>query len=322
MPRGILSRFISRLYYMICGDHFWESGVELTLEKTFALAVSEPLKRKLSISVIGPDKTELLAVARNHLDAIHRSLNMSRDIHYKEMIPCCCARCLGTRMPNLYERRVLKKYEDNNIATIRCQESLLEIQIGILLKGYAPHPTHKDLKELLPAIIKMASRLQGRAKAVRTGEDDRNSIIAEFLAIQGYIVKDQTRRGSSFSGISMGELDMLIETPDNSDSSVIEAFNLKDLERGVIAQHFQKIFLYDASGLENNYLLVYAESDDFDGLWQSYFNYLPQVELKYKQINGPTEEQSHYTDIKLARTIHNRHDRETSVYHIFVNMKI
>ncbi|MCI0470650.1 MAG: hypothetical protein L0Y73_03225, partial [Candidatus Aminicenantes bacterium] len=119
-----------------------------------------------------------------------------------------------------------------------------------------------------------------------------------------------------------GELDMLIETPDNSDSSVIEAFNLEGFNSDKIESHFQKIFLYDASGLENNYLLVYAESDNFDSLWQKYLDYLPEIELTYTISSGPEEEKTRYADIKLARTMHNRHNKETSVYHIFINMLI
>jgi hypothetical protein len=46
------------------------------------------------------------------------------------------------------------------------------------------------------------------------------------------------------------------------------------------------------------------------------------VDVKYKLTAGPDEEQTGFADIKLARTIHNRHDRETSVYHIFINMKV
>ena len=98
--------------------------------------------------------------------------------------------------------------------------------------------------------------------------------------------------------------------------------NLKGLHRGMINNHFKKIFDYDAHGLENNFLIVYVESADFYGLWQDYLSCLPEVGLKYKLIGDPLEQDTPYADIKLARTLHERHNRETGVYHLFVNMNI
>ncbi len=67
-------------------------------------------------------------------------------------------------------------------------------------------------------------------------------------------------------------------------------------------------------------MLVYAESTDFGGLWRDYLSYLPGVEVKFPVQGAPVEEKTPYADIKLARTRHNRHDRETNVYHLFINM--
>ena len=320
MPRGILSRFITRLYSYILREHYWKTGVELTLDNTFALVQSEPLNRKLTVTVTGADKSELLAIARHHLEGIHRSLNMEKDEHYREMIPCGCGPCQTAAKPHLFRREVLKRFFDKGIKDAQCQESGEQVLIDGLLKGYAP-PQKTDLKELLDALITTATRLQGRAKAVKTDEDSRNTFIAEILSARGYTIKDQTRWGSSATGKRPGELDIFIETPAGNAVSVIEAFNLTGFKRGVIADHFQKIFLYDAPGLETNYIVVYVESADFGTLWRDYLSCLPEVEVKYKLQGAPQEEKTPYADIKLARTVHDRHNRETTVYHLFVNMK-
>ncbi|MFC2146294.1 COR domain-containing protein [Acidobacteriota bacterium] len=322
MPRGILSRFISRLYYLINRDHFWKTGVEIVLEKSFALVLSEPLNRRLKVSVTGADKSELLAIVGNHLDHIHRSLNMEKNVHYKEMIPCNCSTCVKSENPHLFQHDVLKKFADKGIQFIHCQVSAEEVPIQGLLKGFAPPPQKTDLKNLLPAVIKTTAQLQGIAKTIKPEEDSRNSFIALILTIQGYIAKDQSRRGRAPGGKLMGELDILVETPDGTAFSVIEAFNLKGFHRGVIDSHFKKIFDYDAHGLENNFLIVYVESANFYGLWQDYLSYLPEVALKYKLIGDPVEENTPYADIKLARTQHERHNREIRVYHLFVNMNV
>ncbi|MCI0470222.1 MAG: hypothetical protein L0Y73_01025, partial [Candidatus Aminicenantes bacterium] len=303
-------------------DHFWKSGVELTLDGAYALVLSEPLERKLSVSVCGGNKIELLTIARHHLQYIHRSLNMEKDKDYKEMIPCYCTPCRTGDTPHLFQHEKLRRFTEKGITHAQCQESGEQVSIDRLLRGFAPPPPKKDLKELFDMLILTITQLQGRAKSIGNREDDRTSYIVDLLTARGYIVKDQTRRGSTFSGKGPGELDMLIETPDGAAVSIVEALNLDCLNRSEIAEHFQKLFLYDAPGLENNYLLVYAESDDFTGLWRKYLDYLPEIELKYKLSAGPVEEPSHYADIKIARTKHNRHNKETSVYHIFINMKI
>ena len=85
------------------------------------------------------------------------------------------------------------------------------------------------------------------------------------------------KENCSGGGKKPGELDILIETPDGTAESVIEAFNLGGMARSFIAGHFKKLFGYDANGLENNYMIVYAEKADFGNLWQEYLEYLPGV---------------------------------------------
>jgi len=320
MPRGILSRFITRLYTYILHEHYWKNGVELVLDNTFALVLSEPLNRKLTVTISGTEKSELLAIARHHLEDIHRSLNMEKNQHYREMIPCRCDTCRSAEYPHLFRYEVLKRCMENDILTVLCEVSLEDVPTSLLLKGYAPPPQITDLTELLPALITTAARLQGRAKAIRPDEDSRNTFIAEILSARGFIVKDQTRWGSSSMGIKPGELDFLVETPDGNAVSIIEAFNLPGMARSVIADHFQRIFKYDPSGLQNNYILVYVDNADFGKLWEEYLKFLPEVKIKYELQGAPMVEDTRKTDIRLARTIHNRHNHETTVYHLFINM--
>ena len=74
MPEGIITRFISRMYYLIKDDHFWKNGVELRFEDSTAFVLSEPLNRRMKISVTGSCKSELLAIIRNDFEqAIEKS---------------------------------------------------------------------------------------------------------------------------------------------------------------------------------------------------------------------------------------------------------
>jgi hypothetical protein len=212
MPRGILSRFITRLYSYIHRDHYWKLGVELVLENTFALVQSETLNRELTVTVKGTDKSELLTIARHHLEEIHCSLNMERDEHYREMIPCHCGTCRAAENPHLFRHEKLKQFAAQGIKEAQCQESGQPVSIEGMLKGYTPQ-AQTGLRELLPKLLRTAVRLLGRAKAIKPDEDSRNTFIAEMLTARGFMVKDQTRWGGTLSGKRPGELDFLVETP-------------------------------------------------------------------------------------------------------------
>jgi hypothetical protein len=317
MPEGIITRFISRLYYLIKDDHLWKNGVELIFEDSTALVISELLKRKIKISVTGSLKNELLAITRNDFDYIHQTLNMEERKHYSEMIPCICTECIKGYEPHLFNHDILKKYVQRNILSIRCGVSLEEIPVEKLLKGFTPQ---KPKQNLLKTLITTTHHLQGIAKSIKSDEDSRNGFIALQLSIHGFIVKDQTRWGSSASGKATATIDIKVETADQEALSITEAFNLKYFDRAVIDHHLLKLFGYDPSGLKENFVIVYSEEADFLGLWHKYLNRISEIDFKYKLLEGPEEQKTPFSGIKLARAKHLRDGEETHVYHIFVNM--
>ena len=319
MPKGIITRFISRKYYLIKNENFWKNGVELRFEDSTALVISDSLNRKLKISTTGSYKSELLAIIRSDLDHIHQTLNMERNTHYNEMIPCGCSECRESESPLLYKYENLKKHIDKGVYLIRCGESIKEVSIETMLKGFE-HPIRE--KDLLKTLITTLHQLQGISKTIKSDEDSRNSFISLILSIYGFNVKDQTRWGSSASGKSMGYLDIKIENLENEAESVAEAFILKKFDRSYIDSHLRKLFGYDPSGLLNNFIIVYSEDDDFLGLWEKYITHLPEIDFKYKITKGPEEEESPFAEIKLARTYHMRKGKNTIVHHLFVNMKL
>jgi len=179
-----------------------------------------------------------------------------------------------------------------------------------------PKPKHNLIETLITAL----SQLLGIAGTIRTDEDSRNGFIALLLSNWGYRVKDQTRWGSSASGKSLGELDIKIENPDGRTACIIEAFILTGLNRNVIDLHLKKVFGYDPGGLPVNYILVYAEASDFQQLWESYLEYIPTIDYKYKPSDKPKEVETGFASIKMARMRHQRDGKITEVVHFFVNM--
>jgi small GTP-binding protein len=317
MPEGIITRFISRMYYLIKDDHFWKNGVELRFEDSKALVISELLNRKMKISVTGSCKSELLAIIRNDFEHIHNTLNMEKNRHYHEMLPCTCSICIQSPKPHLYKHDVLQMFSRKGVPNF-CQVSGAEVPVDKLLKGYEPP---KPKKDLLKTLITTTHHLQGISKTIKPEEDSRNGFIALLLSIHGFYIKDQTRWGRSASGKSMGEVDIKIENLEREAEAIIEAFNLKGFDRTVIDSHLKKLFGYDPSGLVHNYIVVYSEVEDFLDLWQKYLNHLPEIDFKHKLIENPEEQKTRFAEIKLACAKHRRQGKETNVYHLFVNMK-
>ena len=318
MPQGIITRFISRMYYLIKDDHFWKNGVELRFEDSTAVIVGDLLNREMKISVTGSCKSELLAIIRNDFEHIHNTLNMEKNKQYDAMIPCNCVTCGESGEPHLFKHEEIKKFAAKNKSFTLCPISVEEVSLEKLLKGYElPIPN----KDILKTLITTAHQLQGTARTLKPDEDSRTGFIALLLSIQGIYVKDQSRWGSSASGKSAGEVDIKIETPGRETGAIIEAFNLKGLDRTVIDSHLTKIFGYDASGLAHNFIIVYSEAENFLDLWKKYLNLIPGIDFKHKLQGKPVEQETGFAEIKLARAKHLRQGKETSLYHVFVNMK-
>lgn len=319
MPGGIISRFIARVYYMIKEERFWKNGVELGFEHAKALVKSEPLDRKLTVSVSGEDKSDLLAIIRNELDHIHDTLNMEKDIHYKEQVPCLCSECLEAKTPYYHSYLVLRKYRTKDKVDAPCLNSTENVSIERLLKGVERDPG-LDVLDLVQTMIEVGRYLQGIRKSIHSYEDSRNDFITALLTSKGLIVRDQSRWGMSATGKTIGRPDFRLFNPSSRTEAVVEAFNLESLQRREIDLHLKKLFNYDASGLKQNFVLVYCDSKKFADLWQKYLDHISEIVFEHPLKTKPETQETKYTEIKMARTIHLRSGEETEVYHIFINM--
>ena len=318
MPAGIVSRFIARNHYLIDNEKYWQNGVQLIYEESTALILGDPVKRLLTVSVFGPAPTQLLHIIRNQLLHIYLTLNMNAtEGHYSEEVPCNCHQCTTSPTEHYaFPFQVLKKTAEQN-QMLMCYKSYLPVSPAQLLKGYQPPQPAATLSQTL---IHVLSGLQGIAGHMRTEEDSRTAFLAELLRVRGYFINEQAPRGRSQAGLDLGQLDMEIRGADGKQMAILEAFNLKYLDKKVISDHVQKIFGYDASGLKENYILVYGESAQFNDLWRKYLDYLPQVPFPYPLIGKIDEQHTDYAEIKSARSRHRRNDTETVLIHLFVNL--
>jgi internalin A len=318
MPAGIVTRFISRLHYLIRQDHYWKNGVELEFSGSTALVVSDEARKRIRVSVTGTNNTQLMGVIRSHFNHIHESLNMKKEIHVIEEVPCNCPQCLATSATHFFKYHVLQKFLLKGIG-VACEKSAEVVSIPQLIHGLQPP---KESGSLFEALITITSQLQGIKKTLHSDEDSRNTVVALLLGTRGFRVKDQTRHGSSASGDRLGELDIKIEDQTGRTVSIIEALNLDCCDTIKIDGHVDKLlFKYDPSGLKENYILVYASAADFAGLRRKYRAHLEKIDYKVYPLQGKiAETKTGFNKIMAYRARHRCHKGETVLNHILVEM--
>lgn len=319
IPKGILPRFICRNHTMIFEDKYWKYGTVLQYKEAFALVNEDRFGKSIKVSVGGEGRVFLLGLIRNEFEKIFSNLEIKKNIDYKEYIPCICSECVNNE-PHFFDFPTLEKYLEKFRETITCPKSIEDINIWEAVNGYRKH---KDNPPVFHNLLKACSNLQGNHQIIASNEDSRNKFIATILKQNGFIASDQTRWGRSATGKSQGEIDILIESGSNVVLSVFEGFNLKGLDTAKILLHYRKIFKYDSNGLQENYLVIYNDSDDFISLWQKYSEIIAQTVIDYKiveQFLDISKRYSHGSDMKIGKTTYIRNQEHRVIYHVFVNM--
>ncbi len=174
---------------------------------------------------------------------------------------------------------------------------------------------------LLDSIIIACIKLQGNHMYRKASEDDRNGFIRDLLDSMEYSTKDQTRWGTSNTGKSAGEIDIMVYE-NNTPYAVIEAMNLSALSVEYINTHINKIFGYDTTGLQYNYVISYVTAKNFSSFWEKYKIHVREHKYKYELIgfDDSIDNEFHYSDIKVALTKHNRSGNIVNLYHICVKI--
>lgn len=143
MPKGILSRLIVKMHRDIWNDKYWRYGVVLFYEETYALVRERYFENKITITLTGKNKKEFLAIIRKHILEINKDF---KRLKVEEMIQCNCSECSISTNPNpyFYNYDSLKRYESKNISEIRCDNSLLEVNVSMLLNSIVTGRVSKD----------------------------------------------------------------------------------------------------------------------------------------------------------------------------------
>lgn len=164
-------------------------------------------------------------------------------------------------------------------------------------------------------------KLQRNPLFSNVSEDQRNDFIRDILETGGYQVKDQTRQGFSATGISTGEVDLLVQS-NALPLCIVEALNLSSLNKNYVNLHLDKIFNYDTSGNKFNVVLSYVSIVDFGGFWDRYCTHIKGHTYPYQltEWDETILDAHNYTDTKYIRTVHDRNGSKTHLWHICVLM--
>lgn len=179
----------------------------------------------------------------------------------------------------------------------------------------------EPIKVFINILYQICVKLQGNFKYIDAPENDRNDYIRDMLDREEYVIKDQTRRGLSASGISSGEIDILVEK-DHYPFTVIEALTLNSLNKDYLGKHLDKIYTYDTTGNQFNVCLIYAECKEFAPFWEKYCDFVKNYKYPYSLISSDESIDKEYvgSEIKIMTTTHNRSGKLTRLYHICVKI--
>lgn len=206
--------------------------------------------------------------------------------------------------------------EGKNIYAIKVMKKTSEIFFNSL-------PINLSLMELFIRNLYLACiKLQARKLYVNASEDERNDFITDLLETNGYHIKDQTRRGSSTSGKSSGEIDIFVEN-DKMPFTIVEALNLNSLNTTYLDLHLDKIYSYDTVGNAFNVCLSYVKVKDFESFWNRYCDYVKTREYPVMFVSSDTnaDRDYPYSDIRFMTTTHNRSGKSTILYHMCIKIQ-
>jgi len=316
MPAGIMTRLILRLYENM--EVFWKSGAVLRYKDTRMVLRIFGLERRISFWIKGKQADEMLKVIGYEFDRIHREIGTPQP---NQMIPCNCSKCRNSATPQFFGYDLIMQYKENQQYTILCTRSFESVPLDPLLGKFNGNGTKPKILELL---LRSLRKLQGRQAALDLGnlENNRNSYIADELTNSDFRIKDQSLWGKSKNGTYAGEIDIKIENLTNETIAIIEAFNLDNLNKKIIAEHVKKLIeKYDVNGLPENFVVVYCDGN-FAELWEKYANFVSSIDCEHQIVDFKDVSQSvsFSTDIKIGLATHFRNGSQVAVYHLFCKM--
>lgn len=345
LPNNVLHKLMIKMQNDLDEQKIWLTGMLLKSREgnISALVRMHGKKIELFIKSAKPEiyqSKEYLSEIRNYLLAINRELNLiaedtivykegdlAEEIKYDDLLIYLSASqkeyFSTTFRKQIPIKQILGLVEDDydiELILQYCKKNenvSYQIIHEMLLKKQ--ELSYEEFEEQL---IECCMKLQGNTLQIKKGnENDRNTYLRDLLSVnKKFSVSDQTLNGTSASGKAAGELDLLIKNKKDQPFTIVEAMNLDSIKKEYITTHINKLFSYDTWGAANNYIVVYAETDNFADFCDRYQTFLwEECVCEFPLIS--VQERGNYTDIRVLDTVLVRNGKEIKMTHVIVKMQ-
>ncbi|MCU0288011.1 MAG: hypothetical protein MUF15_16660 [Acidobacteria bacterium] len=112
-----------------------------------------------------------MGIIRSHFDHIHETMNMKKEEHVIEEVPCKCPKCSTLEKPHLYKYNFLQRLITIG-REVLCEKSFKDVSTPQLLNGLLLPKRYENLFDIL---ITTLSQVQGIKKSLQTDENSRNT---------------------------------------------------------------------------------------------------------------------------------------------------
>jgi hypothetical protein len=182
--------------------------------------------------------------------------------------------------------------------------------------------TSPQSRDIFHSIFRACTKLQSNMTYWGSDENSRNTFVRDIVG-ENHNVKDQSLYGESSSGKSSGELDLIIFSSGTSEKplTICEGLNVESMDRGNLDKHLKKLESnYDKWGLEEKYLLVYANiNGSFADFSDRYRDFIENHAFEYKR-EEKIEPIDGYADLPIYKTSHKREGKRVYLYHFLIKM--
>ncbi|MEM6632805.1 MAG: COR domain-containing protein [Bacteroidota bacterium] len=229
MPKGLVGRFIVRMneYIKSIEDKklLWKKGVLLTYTHFQSQQQAEALIEETTAAKTGGEIVHIKVKSKDYV-ARHVLLGMIREefrklhaevfpnLEFYEKIPCCCKECINSQDPHFYTLESLQKYKEKGLPNIRCDKSLEEVPIQLLLdfiatnKGEYTATAH--VRNLIAKGFTEAALEELKRLTPKQLQDDITLLESRFRRHEATIREGTLSEGSSEESTKRNSIDKAI----------------------------------------------------------------------------------------------------------------
>ena len=330
LPENVLHLLMVRHGYELNTDTVWRTGAVFERRKLGWRSLVRIKDNYLDIYARSDDQR--VHPVNTYLDMMRESINNVND-----KLGLTATEYIAYRKDGLEDRfryKTLVGSKEAGQLTIYSEvfESLLDINeiLGIINSPRKMSENDRDfqIEKLLNSLMVGLRSLQGNSAYYNAKEDMCNSYIRDLLQARNYICKDHTLHGTSATGKSDGEPDIVIRNKGmDFDLSIYEALKLSVFggsAKEYLMQHLVKLLKnYNPTGITDLFLVSYVSwsRDRFDSLAREYCNYVVRdvgTEFKFVSILPMDDFSSSF--IRCYKVGYDCGEIRINVYHVIVRV--